>query len=462
MGLDRETCYRAVAARDARFDGRFFTCVRSTGVYCRPVCPARTPKLQHCTFVTTAAAAHELGFRPCLRCHPEASPGCAVWRGTSNTVARALRLIEGGALDSGSVDELGERVGVGGRHLRRLFEEHCGAAPAALAQTRRILFAKRLIHETALPITDIAFAAGFQSVRRFNDAMRTWCGRAPRELRRERAAEASDARGIMLRLHFRPPFDFRATLDFLRGRAVAGVEEIDDERYARGAVEVRAAAGANYVIAQIGQARATELAGIVARVRRMFDLDADMSAINAHLARDRVLKPLVAKRPGLRVPGGWDAFETAVRAIVGQQVSVAAASTFMARIVAIAPLRAEAIAQADLAKVGLTRARAEMLRAFARAVAEDARLLETETTLAATEAKLGELPGIGPWTASYIAMRALGEPDAFPASDLGLRRALAAGGAMPGAKEVLERAERWRPWRAYAAMQLWNADRDRS
>jgi AraC family transcriptional regulator of adaptative response / DNA-3-methyladenine glycosylase II len=508
--LDREVCYRALRTRDARFDGVFYTAVVSTGIYCRPVCPARTPKLENCIFMPSAAAAHAMGFRPCLRCRPEIAPGLAGWRGSANTVSRALHLIAQGAFDEHGADELAERLGVGARHLRRLFERHVGATPVAVAQAHRVLFAKQLITETSLSMADIALAAGFQSIRRFNDAFAKTYGRPPSALRRAQAA-AEPSRGLTLRLGFSPPYDFAAMLEFLAARAIPGVEQVvPGVSYrrtfalgkARGHVEVRAAKGHNHLIAAIASSDVSALSAIVARLRQLFDLDADVAAIDAHLARDPSLRARVLARPGLRVPGAWDSFELAVRAVLGQQISVRAATTFAGRLAGAyglpltaaesvptpdarglpltaaesvptpdargLPLTAaegdaprllfptpEALAGADFTQIGLTRARSATLNALAAAVARDPHALRATDQLSDTIEHLCKLPGIGPWTAHYIAMRGLREPDAFPAADLGILRALATASGRPTPKRAAEAAEAWRPWRAYATLRLW-------
>lgn len=486
MELDRDTCYSALKTRDPRFDGRFFTGVLSTGVYCRPVCPARTPKPENCLFLPSAAAAQEAGFRPCLRCRPETAPELAVRRGTANTVSRALALISDGALDDGDLEGLADRLGVGTRHLRRLFERHLGAAPVAVAQTRRVLFAKTLLDETDLPMTEVALAAGFGSLRRFNDVMRRAFGRPPRDLRRTRREErpASIETGVTLRLSYSPPYDWEGLLGFLAFRAIPGVESVEGGIYRRtfelggrhGVVEVAPAEGAPALAVRIRFADLARLPQIVNRLRRLFDLSAHPEEIAAHLSRDPRLSPLIAARPGLRVPGAWDGFEMAVRAVLGQQVSVAAATTFAGRIVAACgtPLdaalreaapglthvfpRPETLAAAPLTGIGLTGARARSIAALSAAVAAEPDLLAPSGAVERQIERLVALPGIGDWTAQYIAMRALRDPDAFPASDLGVRRALKAGGTMPDAAEVARRAEAWRPWRAYATLALWLAD----
>ncbi len=486
MNLDRAACYRAIATRDARFDGRLFVGVRTTGIYCRPICPARTPKPENCEFFASAAAAQEAGFRPCLRCRPEISPDLAAWRGTSNSVQRALALIAEGALDGegDGVDDLAARLGLGGRQLRRLFREHLGASPVAVAQTRRVLFAKQLLHETRLPMTEVALASGFGSVRRFNHTFKQLFARPPGALRRGGARDAGAAAAeIALSLPHALPYDWPAMLAFLAARAIPGVEHVADGRYFRsielegelGWIEVAPQKRGDALRAVIRFPSVKALAGIVARIRRVFDLAADIPAIAAHLARDARLKPLIAARPGLRVPGAWDGFELAVRAILGQQITVGAARGLAGKLVerhgrrfvlAGAPAalshvfpRPETLAGADLASLGMPRARAAALAGLAATVAADPGLFGPCADLDAAIARLSALDGIGEWTAQYIAMRALREPDAFPAADIGLLRALAdEHGKRPSPAELLRRAEAWRPWRAYAAIHLWAAD----
>jgi AraC family transcriptional regulator of adaptative response / DNA-3-methyladenine glycosylase II len=478
--LDHEACYRALQARDVRFDGRFFTAVVSTGIYCRPICPAKTPKIENCLFLPSASAAHRLGFRPCLRCRPEVAPDLAGWRGTANTVARALHLIAEGGLDDAGVEQLADRLGVGGRHLRRLFDQHVGASPIAVAQAHRILFAKRLIDETSLPMADVALAAGFGSIRRFNDVFQRTYHRAPHALRR---AERNSVRtlGVTLKLPFAPPYDWTAMLDFLSTRAIPGVESVNAGIYCRsfgfasgkGRVLVRRPEGENHLLATIHTDGVGSLATVVARLRRLFDLDADMAVIDAHLAATPPLADRVRQRPGIRVPGAWDDFELAVRAVLGQQISVAAATTFAGRLAAaygqpLEPLEgtapgpvtrlfpdASTIAGADLAGIGLTKIRAATLQSLATTLCAEPGLLSVGELLEDKIRRLERLPGIGPWTAHYIAMRALREPDAFPAADLGLLRALETAEGRPTPAAMLQIAEAWRPWRAYAALRLW-------
>jgi AraC family transcriptional regulator of adaptative response / DNA-3-methyladenine glycosylase II len=485
MDMDHDACYRALATRDARFDGRLFVGVKTTGIYCRPICPARTPKRENVVFYPSAAAAQEAGFRPCLRCRPETSPDLGAWRGTSNTVARALALIETGALDDADVAGLAERLGVGERQLRRLFRQHLGASPVAVAQTRRVLLAKQLIHETRLPMTEVAMAAGFGSVRRFNETFQQLFDRPPVALRRTKAGEqgAAEAGSVSVRLAYRPPYDWDAMLAFLAARAIPGVEAVTSQRYARtialgdgrGVLTVEPADRARAAVTvRFPHLRA--LPTIIARVRRVFDLAADPIAIGAHLAQDPALAPLVAARPGLRVPGAWDGFELAVRAVLGQQITVTAATGLAGKLVqAYGEKLPEALATVpglthvfpapgrlagrDLAALGMPRARGAALSSLAAAAAADPLLFGPRRSLDEAIARLRALDGIGEWTAQYIAMRELREPDAFPAADIGLLRAMADGnGTRPTPAALLALAERWRPWRAYAALHLWAAE----
>jgi AraC family transcriptional regulator of adaptative response / DNA-3-methyladenine glycosylase II len=589
MTLDFDTCYRAVVARDPRFDGRFFTGVTSTGIYCRPICPARTPARRNMRFFPHAGAAEAAGFRACRRCRPEASPGSPDWKPRADLAARAVRLIADGYADEHGISGLARRLAVTGRHLRRLLLAELGTTPIALARTTRLQTARRLLAETDMPVTEIAFASGFSSVRQFNASFQEAYGRSPSALRarvprpRPRApgqarrgrpaaanARGPDGRGapgqgtpgqdpdgqgahgettaggtwLTLRLACREPFDGQSLLRFLAARAIAGVEEVSHGRYARtvrvpggsGIIELiptpaarsgedsqadRAARpaqagrpnqpGQHGRVSRAGEAqvllrvRLTGLRGVgqvVSRCRQLLDLDADPQAIAAVLAADETLAPLVAARPGLRVPGAYDGFELAVRAVLGQQVSVPAASTLAGRLAARYGTRLDAaapsysarayrarehpeppghpapgapaagpvtgpagpagpltvlfprpadLADADLSGLGLTTGRQVTLRTLAAACAAGRLNLDPGTDPEETTVRLAELPGVGPWTVAYILMRAAGDPDAFPGSDLGLRRAMERLGIEPG------RAERWRPWRAYAALHLWAA-----
>jgi AraC family transcriptional regulator of adaptative response / DNA-3-methyladenine glycosylase II len=489
MDIDHDACYRAISARDARFDGRFFTAVKTTGIYCRPICPARTPLRRNVTFFPSAAAAQLAGFRPCLRCRPETAPDIGAWRGTGNSVARALTLIEEGALDRGGIDALAERLGLGERQLRRLFQQHLGASPIAVAQTRRVLLAKQLIHDTRLPLTEVAFAAGFSSIRRFNETFQQLFGRPPGALRRDQGVETAIATAgeIELLLPYKPPYDWPAMLEFLRRRAIAGIEWVGDNVYSRslaldgatGTVTIRpahASERAHALHATVRFPKLTALPTIIARLRRVFDLGADPQLIAAHLATDPLLAPLVRMHPGLRVPGGWDGFELAIRAVLGQQITVAAAARLAGRLVAQYGARLESpavglekiitrvfpqpeiLAHANLAALGMPRSRAATLAAVAAATVANPGLFDPRNSLDTAVAQLRSIPGIGEWTAQYIALRQLREPDAFPAADIALQRTIARLENHPySARHLLERATPWRPWRAYAAQYLWSA-----
>ncbi len=482
MDMDDDACYRAIETRDRRFDGRLFVAVTTTGIYCRPFCPAPTPKRENVRFFPTAAAAQEAGFRPCLRCRPEISPDLAFWNGSSNTVSRALGLIEAGALDGASVEDLATRLGMGERQLRRLFRRHLGASPTAVARTRRILLAKQLIQDTSLPMTEVAAAAGFGSLRRFNETFRDLYKRSPTELRRTGVTERSvgTAGAIAVRLGYRPPYDWDAMLSFLRARAIPGIEVVSRGTYARtiaigngrGVLTVEPTEGC-CLRATVRFPELRRLPAIIARVRRVFDLAADPLAIGAHLAKDPTLAPLVAARPGLRVPGAWDGFELAVRALLGQQITVSAATQLAGKLVALygeelgdpaARDRGlthvfptpQQLAGSGLDAVGMPQARRAALCGLATAVVADPLIFGPRRSLEEAVAQLRSLPGVGEWTAQYVAMRELREPDAFPAADIGLLRAMADGrGVRPSPAELLSCAERWRPWRAYAALHLW-------
>jgi AraC family transcriptional regulator of adaptative response / DNA-3-methyladenine glycosylase II len=455
--MDADACYRAARARDARFDGLFFTAVKTTRIFCRPVCPARTPLRKNVEYFFNASAAQAAGYRPCLRCRPEVSPDQPVWAGTCSTVNRALRLIDEGALDNGSTTELAERLGLTDRHLRRLFLEHVGAPPVSVAQTRRILFAKKLITETNLPFSEIAFASGFGSLRRFNEALRNTYRRNPKELRRFTPLESDVEAAIELKLHYRPPFDWIGFLQFVGPRAIPGLEEVSADSYRRNGVLVTHDADKNRLSARIEPDNAKSLRRISDQIRSFFDLRANTTEISAHLAKSGALKSIVKRHPGLRVPGSWDGFEMAVRAMLGQQVTVKGASTLAGRLVErFGPPKAEILADADLAVIGLPKARAESMRRFARAVSDGQIHFDASASSEEMIGRMCELPGIGPWTANYIAMRALGDPDAFPAEDLGLLKAV----RVSSPKRLKEIAEAWRPWRSYAAMHLWQSLRE--
>jgi AraC family transcriptional regulator, regulatory protein of adaptative response / DNA-3-methyladenine glycosylase II len=475
MKLDWQVCSRARLARDARFDGKFFIAVKTTGIYCRPICRARTSNEKNILYFPTAAAAAEAGFRPCLRCRPESSPGCPAWAGTQNTVSRALRLIDENSLEDGGVEALAEHLGVGARHLRRLFLKHLGASPAAVAQTRRLHFAKKLIDETTLPMGQVALAAGFGCVRRFNDTIRKVYQRTPTQIRRlARKSARQPENSYVFRLDFRPPYNWPRLLEFLAARAAPGVEAVRDGRYRRsislsghhGFLEVSFEQQKNELAACVQFDDPRSLLFIIERARAMFDLNADWSVIAGTLRADPALARAVETESGLRVPGGWNGFELTVRAILGQQVSVKGATTLAGRAVEafgrrFAPAEGlthlfptpEVLAEADLTRIGLSVARAQTVRALARAVCERQISFDGVVDFGALRERLCEVPGIGKWTAEYVAMRALCDPDAFPAGDLHLRRKIGA----HTERELERRSESWRPWRAYATMLLWQA-----
>jgi AraC family transcriptional regulator of adaptative response / DNA-3-methyladenine glycosylase II len=464
MHDDFESCYRAVSSRDARFDGRFVTAVTSTGIYCRPSCAAQTPRRENARFYASAAAAVAAGFRACRRCRPEAAPGSPEWRARDDLVARALRAIAAGALDEQGVGTLAGSLGVSERHLHRMLIAAVGAGPLALARSRRAQTARLLLDATDLSVTTIAFASGFRSLRQFNDTMRDHFGTTPTRLRSLPRDPLASAGSLVLRLAYRRPLDADALFAWLGARAVPGLEETEGCRLRRalpgGLVVDLTPEPSGHVALRLDLSDVGQLAAAVAASRRLLDLDADPEAIDAALLSDPALASSLCAHPGLRVPGAVDGFELAVRAVLGQQVSVSAARTLAARLVATygMPLRAPsgsvcaqfptsaALAGADLAGIGLTAGRARALRALSRAHAAGELALDAGCGRADAMRRLLAVPGIGPWTASYIAMRALGDPDAYPAGDLVLRRAIARTGARP---------QCWRPWRAYGAMHLW-------
>jgi AraC family transcriptional regulator, regulatory protein of adaptative response / DNA-3-methyladenine glycosylase II len=463
---------RARVSRDPRFDGRFFIAVTSTGIYCRPICPVRSPKRANIRYFETAAAAAAAGFRPCLRCRPEAAPGSAAWLGTSAVVRRALRLIEDGALDGGSVSTLAACVGIGPRHLNRLFARYVGASPITVAQTRRLHFAKTLIDETALRMTDIALAAGFGSLRRFNATFQKAYGRTPRELRKSRRPASADH--VVLKLAYRPPYDWEQVCTFLAAHAIPGVERVDDQGYARtlatrvghALVRVRPITGEHALELRVTGVPPAALFDVASTARRMFDLAADPLRVVEALGQDPLLMPLVKQHPGLRIVGAWDPFECAVRAALGEQVNGAATRTLAARLVARSGLplerpsdglthlfpSPEALVRTNLQGLGLSHSRINTLRALARATLT----IDFSAPPEKIVKRLAAVNGVGMWTAQYVALRALGEPDAFPTRDLVLPRITGEKHAVRG-RPLCTRAEAWRPWRGYAAFHLWGA-----
>jgi len=473
MLLDSNACYRAVRARDRRFDGRFFVAVSSTGIYCRPICPARPPKRENMCFYSSAAAAEGAGYRPCLRCRPERAPGLGSVDAASRLAGAVIAGIEEHALSNARMGELAASLGVSDRHLRRVTEAELGVSPIELAQTQRLLLAKRLLSDTSLKLTEIAFAAGFGSVRRFNALFKSRYRLNPRSLR----GRTDPAAGLRCQLDFRPPLAWEKLLAYLRLRAIPGVESVDATHYRRtvaiddhqGWIAVSLAASGVALDVEMSQSLAPVIGAVMVRVKQLFDLSAAPDAVSASLSQDSKLKVIVRQLPGLRVPGAFDGFELAVRAVLGQQVSVKAATTMAGRWarsfgteiatpfvelnrLTPAARRLEEVSADEIAALGIIGGRSRCIAALAKAVREGTVVLGSAADIESQIEGLMRLPGIGPWTAQYIAMRALRWPDAFPGTDLMLLRA-----ARLNATELHARAESWRPWRAYATHYLWQS-----
>ena len=507
MELDFERCYRAVDSRDQRFDGWFYTAVRTTGIYCRPSCPAITPKRANVEFYPSAAAAQKGGFRACRRCRPDAAPGSPEWDLRADVVGRAMRLIGDGVVDRDGVPGLAARLGYTERHLTRMLTAELGAGPLALARAQRAQTARILIETTDLGLAEIAFAAGFGSVRQFNDTILQVYAQPPSALRARRRSAQAKPGTISLRLAYRAPLHAESLLEFLAARALPGVEECAGSTYRRGLAlphgtgTVALTPGSRWVSATLRLADVRDLAPAVARCRRLFDLDADPDAVDATLSTDPALAAAVRAEPGVRVPRSVDGFEMAVRAIVGQQVSVAGARTTLGRLIRVArqdstgaagdaagPLAADAlsvggapagsapggagsgaasqlsgfpsaVAVAELPDdaFGMPAARRESIRALARAVAGGELDLEPGTDRDDAVKRLMDLPGVGAWTAGYVAMRAIGDPDIFLPTDLAVRRGARALGLPDEPRALADHAEHWRPWRSYALIRLWRA-----
>ncbi len=462
LNLDPEVCRRARASRDARFDGEFYLAVRTTGIYCRPICPARAPAEANVRYFRSAALAAQAGFRPCLRCRPESAPNSPAWNGSSTTVQRALQLLSQGALNTGSLADLAVRLGVGERYLRKLFQRELGVSPKALALNQRLLFAKKLLAETTLPVTDVAFAAGFGSVRRFNSAVQQQFRLPPSALRGRRGVTTAGA-NIELLLHYRPPYDWEGVANFFTRHAIAGVESVTPQSYRRyimlggapGSFEVSTVAGKDALRLQLQLADHSLLLPVVTTVRRMFDLDANPAAIHQVLGQDRRLAPLLLRFPGIRSPGHWSVYEAAIRGIVGQQISTQAARGVIARLAAAAGSAIDhmpfpsAIAITTLGDehFRMPGARRETLRTLCHycSARDDEPDLDT----------VAAMKGVGPWTIAMADMRGRGQPDTFPPKDLGLEKAWA---RLPGPAATLPaRMANWRPWRSYAANLLWRS-----
>jgi AraC family transcriptional regulator of adaptative response / DNA-3-methyladenine glycosylase II len=474
----QEQCVRACRSRDARFDGWFIIGVTSTGVYCRPSCPTPVPpKSSNMRFYPSTAAAQRAGFRACKRCRPDASPGSPAWSTRADLVGRALRLIADGMVDRDGVPAVARALAISERHLGRLLTEEVGAGPLALARAQRAQTARTLIETTELAFSDVAFAAGFSSVRQFNDTIREVFALTPRDLRRRRHPNGgSDAPVVCLRLAFRAPFTASTLFDFLAQRAIAGIEAWDGTTFRRslrlpnGHGRVALSVAGTWVRCELALANVADTQAAVQRCRRLLDLDADPVAIDTALAADPVLTPLVRARPGMRSPGAVDATEALTRAVVGQQVSVAAARAVLGRIVVALGDQLDAedhgithtfpsaatLAEAPDEALPMPSARRTCLREACRRIAAGEIAIDAGADRDAVRGQLTAVRGIGEWTAEYIAMRSLGDPDAFPAGDLGVRQALNRRGVDASAGAARLRAERWRPWRAYATHHLWN------
>ena len=479
MNLREDDCYLALKARDARFDGQFFTCVTSTGIYCRPICPARTPRRKNCRFVASAAAAEDAGFRPCLRCRPEAAPGSPEWLGSESLVQRALRIMNDSATDERSIEDVSDELGISSRQLRRVFSGTLGTSPKSIVLTNRILLARQLLIDTDLAITDVAMSAGFGSIRRFNAAIRKTFDLTPTALRYQHGTRGSQHTGsgiVRLHLGYRPPFAWSQLLAHFESRGIHRLEAVDGEYVrcvkigdARGHIRIGNDAARNRVRAEFLLDKSVDLCQAVGQIRDLLDLDAAPHAIADHLGSDKMLRRVVKANPGLRVPGAWDVFEMLVRAIVGQQVSVPAARTVLGRLVEhfgeaidrrgtdTLPDRLfpapEALADEVLQPFGLNTARAETINRIADKFRCEPKFVHTGMAIEDARDRLLAIKGVGPWTADYVLLKALRYPDSFPAADLGAMKA--AGAGKP--RELSAIAERWQPWRGYALIYLWKS-----
>ncbi len=476
MKLNEDICYKALVANDPRFDGLFFVGVSSTGIYCRSVCPARNPHRNKCTYYPNAASAERQGYRPCLRCRPELAPSLSPFGSNNTIVPGIISRIQAGALNKGSnVDELAAEFDLSSRQIRRLLREEAGVSPIEYAQTCRLLLAKQLLTETHLPIIKVAYASGFSSLRRFNQSFLEHYRLPPSQLRKENG-KVKTRDSMSLRLTYRPPFEWESLLAFLAPRAINGVEHVTECTYERtvslgdyqGWLRVKQSNYTNALSVEISPSLTNVLQIVLAKLRDLFDLYARPDVIDSHLTECKRLAPLVRKRPGLRVLGAFDGFELAWRAILGQQVSVAGATTLAGRFAQTfgeptetpndnlnlftpLPSRVAASTPGRIAKLGLPLKRAATLQALARLITDEPALLNPGRSISSATDKLLAIPGIGPWTTSYIAMRVLRYPDAFPDSDLGLKHAL----NKTSPSQIRKLAEPWRPFRAYAAMHLW-------
>lgn len=483
MSQDPKTLYRALAARDRRFDGVFFVGVTSTGIYCRPVCTVRTPKEANCLFFDSAQRAEQASFRPCLRCRPELAPGNAPVDDSQRIAQLIIERLEDGSIDNDAgLEAIADQFELSSRQIRRIVHKELGVAPVQLLLTRRLLLAKRLLTETTLPVTEIAFASGFSSLRRFNDAFNSRYGMAPSRLRKKTPATSAAARGdtSTLQLVYRPPYDWQGVLEFLAFRALKGVEWVTDTHYARtvhlgtskGWIRVAEAKQPNTLTLEFSHSLTSVLPTLLTRVRSLFDLNARIDVISQQLSKDERIARVIEHTPGIRVPGAFNGFELGLRAILGQQVTVKAATTLGCRFVDAfgepittpypelnrltpAPARVANATIDDIAKLGIVSMRARSIIALAQAQVSGKLALDGGILYKPEDAiqRLTELPGIGPWTAHYVAMRALNWPDAFPKEDIAIRNAL--GGV--SSKQAEELSQSWRPWRSYAVMHLWRS-----
>ncbi|WP_454791283.1 DNA-3-methyladenine glycosylase 2 family protein [Mycolicibacterium lutetiense] len=478
MHEDFDRCYRAVQSKDARFDGWFVTAVLTTGIYCRPSCPVRPPFARNMRFLPTAAAAQAAGFRACKRCRPDASPGSPEWNIRGDVVARCMRLITDGIVDREGVTGLASRVGYTSRQLQRIMQAELGANPLALARAQRTQTARVLIETTELPFADVAFAAGFASIRQFNDTVRTVCDLTPTQLRlRARSrftTEVSAAPGVLsLRLPIRTPFSYEGLFGHLAASAVPGLEEVRDGQFRRtlrlphGHGVVGLTPQPDHVRCQLVLDDFRDLSAAIARCRRLLDLDADPEAVVGALQADPAFAAVVAKAPGQRIPRTVDEAELALRVVIGQQVSIKAAGTHVGRLVAHygTPISDESgglthvfpdvadLTGLDPSHLAMPASRKRTVTALVAAIAEGDLILDPGCDWQRAREQLLALPGVGPWTTEVIAMRGLGDPDAFPATDLGVRAAADHLGLGPD--RLVEHSSRWRPWRAYATQHLW-------
>jgi AraC family transcriptional regulator of adaptative response / DNA-3-methyladenine glycosylase II len=465
LTYDKKEFYRAHLARDPRFDGKFFVAVKTTQIYCRPICPARKAQLKNLEFFIHSAQAEEAGYRPCLRCRPETAPGSAAWIGTSAIIQRAIRMMDCFAAEELSISNLASKLGIGERWLRELFQQQVGASPQSIFISKKLDIARNLLDKSSLSITDIAFSSGFQSIRRFNDAFKKRFQKSPGAFRKEPLSESE----LRFQLSYRPPYAWPKMINFLENRAISEMELVEDNSYQRlftqgetqGWFKAKHIHN-NKIEVEFKLNKNANILEFVARLKKIFDLDADPMVIEDSLQEDKKLKPFLKLHKGLRIPGCWDGFELAVRAIVGQKISVKGARTILSRMVKLCGEKQtldnalklhyffptpKNILAADLSKIGLPRSRIDTLKILAREVDNKSLVLDGTADYEETCQKLLSIKGIGPWTVEYIAMRALSNPNGFPETDLYLQKKI---------KQFQLDPQKWIPWRAYGAMLLWN------